>query len=221
MTSTTRQYGDGTSSIAATVTVTTNLLVLPDKLKAALAKRMDVVANDLRDRVAQSLKVSNAMGMNPSPAGEPPGYGIGDLVKSLYWSRISDHEWRVGCKLDTAPQARLLEFGGRVGVRNKEWLTIPASREAIVHKTRGGTAREFPKRLAFVMRNGNAYLIEAGRGDLFKIHYILKKSVFIPAHPFLRPAAHDAEFKRRAASILGNIADDIRVQSHGPTGGAA
>lgn len=176
---------------------------LAERLKAGLAH----AAITLKDRIAKTLKISNQLGMFPAEAGESPHFGVGDLIKSLYASPVSDLEWHVGVSGQGVPYGRQLEFGGPITIQNKEWLTIPASREALAHKTRNRTAREFPRPLFFKpaiqagggRRKDVAYLVErVGRAEI--IHYVLKKAVYQPAHPFIRPAPHDPEWKRIAVA---------------------
>jgi hypothetical protein len=173
----------------------------------------------LKDRIAQSLKISNQLGIFPAEAGEPPHFGIGDLIKALYAQKTGELQWEVGVRPEGAIYARQLEFGGPINIRNKEWLTVPISKEALAHKTRNRTAREFPRPLYFKpaiiagggQRKDQAYLVErVGRAEI--IHYVLRKSVFQPAHPFMRPAPHDPEWQRIAvAGFRGDVSLNVEA----------
>lgn len=76
--------------------------------------------------------------------------------------------------------ATIHEFGGTITPKNAKYLAIPltdAARAAI-------TPLNFPGRLRPIMRGGSGVLVDqAGEAQ-----YALRKSVSIPARPYLRPA---------------------------------
>lgn len=175
-----------------------------DLLDRRIQNGLDHAAVTLADRIKKSLKVSNNLGLNPSPVGSPPGYGIGDLLKSIHVQTPNVLERRV---VASAEQAKLQEFGGIVSTKRKQWLTVPYSDEAKRHKTRGFSSREFPRPLVFIpTRSGEGVLVERKRSGQMVLHYLMRKSVFVPARPFMRPAAHDPTWKRIAAEGFKGLA---------------
>lgn len=175
-------------------------------LNKRVQKGLDHAAVTLQSRIQKSLKISNNLGMDPSSPGSPPNFGIGDLLKSIVVEKPGEYTRKVVTRL---PQARLMEFGGLVSVKQKKFLTIPISPEAKAHSTRGKNSRAFPKPLFFMPSRtspNEALLVERGRGGQLIPHYALRKSVYIPARPFMRPAALDPAWQRMAAAGFGDSA---------------
>lgn len=183
-----------------------------DELMKGFMQGMAVAANDLKERILERLSISNQRGQFPALPGESPHRGNGDLMRSIQARRIGPFQWHVG-SFGTI-YGLLQEIGGFIGVRNKQWLTIPTSKQAAAHRTRKGTALEFPAKLRFVPVPGRidiAFLVDAANQTV--IHYLLKKRVYIPAHPYLRPAAADPEWHNRAMHFMGDAATGLGAVS--------
>lgn len=88
--------------------------------------------------------------------------------------------------------ASIQEFGGVVKPKQTKFLAIPVSDVARQYVS----PRNFPMELTFIPGPGGGVLVE---GET--IHYVLRRSVTIPAHPYLRPSM--AENEDRAVSNVG------------------
>jgi HK97 gp10 family phage protein len=103
--------------------------------------------------------------------------------------------------------AAIQEFGGTVTPKNAKNLAIPLTEEARSH---AGGPRTFGSELTFAKTAGGTKLLLDAAGEA---QYVLKSSVTIPAHPYLRPALDEkgdqaAEDTGRALGIiLENIAN--------------
>ena len=89
-----------------------------------------------------------------------------------------------------APGARLQQEGGTVKPVHAQALTIPISKEAV----RAGSARNFPRPL-FVLKKkdgGEGSLAEKTKDGKIVVHYLLRKSVTVPARPYLGISAETA-----------------------------
>jgi HK97 gp10 family phage protein len=81
--------------------------------------------------------------------------------------------------------AAIHEFGGVIKPKNARFLAIPVSSAAKIAVSPGN----FPDKLNFVPRSFGGMLVDrAGEA-----HFILKTSVTIPSHPYLRPALDENE----------------------------
>ena len=79
--------------------------------------------------------------------------------------------------------AAIHEFGGTITPKNAQFLAIPVTNEARY----AGSPRRFPGQLHAQMAGGGGALIDEN-GD---IQYALKRSVTIPARPYVRPAVDE------------------------------
>lgn len=202
--------------LTATVEVNLKPEVLVESIRRKLAQRMGVVANDLKERIQQDLSISNQHGMYPAYPGEAPHRGNGDLIRSMYSEQAGPLEWHVGTR--GVPYGLLQEIGGII--RSVNWMWVPVSKEAVAHRSKKGTVTEFVtgRDMHFVHRSGMDYALAVERnGDKETIHYVLKHEVFVPAHPYLRPAAHDPAWRRRAMELLGEPAEGISTRMDAET----
>ncbi len=81
--------------------------------------------------------------------------------------------------------AAIQEFGGTITPKNTKYLAIPLTSAA----ERYGSPRNYPVRLIPVIRGGEGVLIDVVD---YEAVYALKKSVTIPARPYLRPALDES-----------------------------
>lgn len=92
--------------------------------------------------------------------------------------------------------AAMQEFGGVVKPKNVKYLAIPLTEEGRQYVS----PRDFPRELHPVFgRSGSGVLVDKSG----TAHYALRKSVIIPAHPYLRPAADEQE--DAAVSATGQV----------------
>ena len=75
------------------------------------------------------------------------------------------------------------EFGGTITPKNSKFLAIPVTRAAKY----AGSPRRFTGKLHFQLVAGGGALVDE-QGD---IQYSLKRSVTIPARPYIRPAVDE------------------------------
>lgn len=197
-------------TVASEVTVQTNASGAMASIAARLDRGLKFAAAQLADRIKQRISISNQGGLFPAEPGESMHYGHGDAMRSVFSEKAAPLEYHVGFR--NLVYARLQEFGGRITIKNREWLTVPASPEALKHKTANRSAREFPRKLHFVptRRPDLAFLVERDGGQEI-IHYLMRKAVYVPAHPTLRPAAHDPEWQRRALAGFRGEATGLEV----------
>ena len=183
-------------SLAAKVQITNHFKSIRADWKAEVEKRLDVGAVALQTEIVKSLKTSNQKGMNPSPPGQPPHAGIGNLEKSIYVEKPREMTRHVGSRL---PYARIQEFGGTISPGR--WMPVPVSPEAKRHRTLGGRVSEFKHPLRPVKAGpGKIWLVQERRGGRTAgrrtvLHYVLVKSVYLPPRPYLKRAAHSQEFR--------------------------
>ena len=161
----------------------------------AVAAAAVVLQSQIQDTLNQgSSNISS--GGKSSPPGSPPHVNTGRLKNSIQidGSRLKDKNpmVRIGTNL---VYARINEFGGRIGPRNAKALAVPigvegrrASRQA------GGSIRHLD--LAYIPRNGKAPLrARVNMDGSIKPLFVLKKSVTIPARPYMRPSLELAKKK--------------------------
>lgn len=81
------------------------------------------------------------------------------------------------------PGANLHQFGGVVRPKRAKMLAIPVTKEA----KRIGSPRQnkFPRPLFVHAKGDRAVLAEAASDGTLTVHYVLRRSVTVPARPFL------------------------------------
>ena len=197
--------------IVAKVSVNLNPEGVLKAVRAKARRNLGVVARDLADRIRKNLRTSNSKGLFTATPGEYPNRGSGDLIRSIYAEQIDPDTWHVGTR-GTA-YGRMQELGGII--QSAKWMWIPTSREATAHRAKHGTVAEFRsthKLDVFFPRRGDYGLAVERSGRQETIHFVLKKRVYMPAHPFLRPAVHDPEWKARAAQLMGSGAAGVEAE---------
>lgn len=91
-------------------------------------------------------------------------------------------EVAIGTDLESAP---IHEFGGTITPKTAKFLAIPVTEEAQQYVS----PLNFPRELHFVLGKTGGVLMDEND----TAHFVLKKSVTIPARPYLRPAADEKE----------------------------
>ena len=128
---------------------------------------------------------------NPSAPGTPPNRHNGVLYNSI--ASTEAKELRAAVYTSNVKYAPVHEYGGVIRGQTGR-LTIPLNREAILLRERTVTLRSVPG-LVYVPRRGRDPLlvlpIKGGKG--MKPYFVLKRSVRIPARPFMAPAFRNAD----------------------------
>ena len=84
----------------------------------------------------------------------------------------------------SSPYAKLMQSGGTIRPKNAHALAIPVTAEARRYKS----PRDFPRTLFVLRKKGSSrpgVLAERLSGGAVAVHYVLVKSVTVPARPFL------------------------------------
>ncbi len=120
----------------------------------------------------------------------------GDLTRSIQVTKFAypDEKGVVGqWGSSDVEYALIQELGGVIEPKNTKYLAIPVTDLA----RKAGSPRVLAN-LAFVQSiKGQPMLVDDESGE---VHYILKRSVTIPARPYLRPAG-DVAYPELAANI--------------------
>lgn len=135
-----------------------------------------------KNLTAAAIIVQRAAKANTSGRGGGPKRRTGTLRHSIAYE-VNGRKLtaRVGSNLK---YARIQEKGGAVSAKNAKYLTIPVSDQA----KKAGSPLHMGD-LDFIPRpGGNPLLVSLDENDEMTVHYVLKKSVVIPPHPYLRPA---------------------------------
>jgi len=91
--------------------------------------------------------------------------------------------------------AAIHEFGGVIKPKNAKFLAIPVSSAAKI----AVSPNNYPDKLRFVPRPFGGMMVDR-EGE---VHFILRTSVTIPAHPYLRPALDENEDE--AANAMAKV----------------
>lgn len=156
-------------------------------LRAGLAAAGSVVVGQARANIQRHKLIDSGNLVNSIQAGKPTGSG-------------GTVEIKIGTN---AEYATVHEYGGTIRPKHAKSLAIPVS--ATAKKVKG--PRDFPGKLFLVKTDDKVYLM----GAKGKIHYILVKSVTIPARPYLRPAVdeHRGEIEQAFASGVRQVIEGI------------
>lgn len=158
--------------------------------KVKLQNAVILSTNDLRTEVVR--QISKTL------------HKTGNLGRSIITKFKDDH--LTGLVGTNIVYARIHEFGGFIRPKQAKNLTIPLNRKAELT-----TAREMfatnPKRMFFANPKGNLILfMNMGKGVPPQAMYVLKKEVYIPPRPYMRPSLHLIKPKfieRIKASVRG------------------
>ncbi len=165
------------------------------KVDAQIVKALKKSADELRDQITQNLS-------QPRPSGPPGGFPhvgyTATLRKAIFIGQIEDDGSVKRVKVGVAarvPYGYVQEFGKVIHATKKKALTVPISEEAKKWQaTPGNSARTFPIPLEVIARPGKPTLLverrdkKGQRNKRSVIHYLLARSVKVPARPYLRPS---------------------------------
>lgn len=90
-----------------------------------------------------------------------------------------DYTLHVGTSVE---YAMIMEHGGWVTAKNAKFLAIPLKKEL-----KGRSPRDLPN-LSVLRSKAGSLLLGTWRGEEFEPMFALKKRVYVPAHPYARPA---------------------------------
>lgn len=160
-----------------------------------------IIANGIRGGFGSSPNRS------PSAPGSPPNRQTSNLAGSI---RRSPAVARRTSVFTTVIYSRIQEFGGTINAKGG-YLPIPISDKAKTRSRNAKGARGIaPETLILRSKRGNLIIFEkrGKRNPKLIPHYVLKKSVTLPARPFMRPGfmkykdAATREFVRLASETL-------------------
>ena len=168
------------------------------KIEREVYVRLNTVGAFMRGEIVKKLRQGSSRSQGPSSPGTPPHRDSGRLSQSIRYVVKRDRK-SPSVQIGTdVIYGRILELGGRVTATTAKALAVPVSRQAKRHK---GGPRNFPKDLVLISRGGRAPLLIERRSRQTVIHYVLPKSVYIAARPYLRPAMN--ENKRKITKVFG------------------
>lgn len=188
----------------------------PGKTRAMIDRALEAgmmnVGRNLSKFIGSSMKAGNG---RPSAPGTPPNVQSGDLRSSLDWIYRRDgerHAVKVYAGGDLAPYARVHELGGTIYAKGNA-LTIPVNDAAKQASRKSLSARNIPG-LFLVNRPGGRGLLakrSPGHNGGLDVWFILRKSVTLPARPFMRPGLDRARESIVPWIIAGARRAGVRV----------
>jgi phage gpG-like protein len=173
--------------------------------------------SDIRDRLNQ--KASNiSNGGIPSSPGSAPANSSGTLMRSITTVDVTTDPLKPHSRVGTNVEySRIQEYGGRIQAKKGKFLAVPvgiagrrAAREA------NGNLRSLDLTLLRA-RNGKLMLVKwmgkkGGKGSHYLILFILKKSVYLPPRPYMRPAyeAKKTAIRDRVSAAIGAVLNKFK-----------
>lgn len=136
----------------------------------------------------------------PSPPGRTPGTGTGNLRRSITSTQPYYGRAMVGTNVK---YAKIQEYGGTIRAKNVKALTIPLNPLAAKMRANVETLKSIPN-LQFRKLFGKniGLLVTATKSGRGKRHgrpmFLLRRSVTLPARPFIRPAARNTEWRQQS-----------------------
>lgn len=174
------------------------------KVTQSVSKAVAGSAIELQEEIQHQLSLKSSSitsGGTPSLPGLPPALNTGALRRSIVAKNITTEQlkptWRVGTNLI---YARIQEFGGYIHAKKSKFLTIPLGVDGRrAARNAKGNIRSL--NLTFLVVNGKPFLgkfLKRAKAAIFKPLFILKKKVYLPPRPYMRPARIQHEPKLRA-----------------------
>jgi phage gpG-like protein len=195
----------------------------------ALAREMPLVAAQAVSSALPAIRVRAVSGVKkhfvrqegpdgvPWPAMKSPRPDGGNKLlrdKGLLFGSVAGRVTDRGIEVFAShPAANVHQFGATITAKRGKYLAIPVTKEA----KRIGSPRlnKFPRPL-FVMhaRNGlGLYLAERLQDGTLVVHYILRRSVTVPARPFI---GFSAETLEAFEKIIASRAERILIRLYDP-----
>lgn len=178
------------------------------KMRKAVEGGIAAAAQDLVIHTTKRVsKGGGAKSFVSAPAGAAPYNQTGALMRGIGRTPVVGLACRV---VSRARYSRMLERGGTIRARNKKYLPIPLNYEAKRMQQRlgaGGSLKSY--KLDFIpgKPGGNPFLAKiTGKGKRQRVKrlFVLKKSVRIKKHPFMKPSL-EAMRGQIAARIRGTV----------------
>lgn len=162
----------------------------PAQFRQRLASMVDRGMNAAGAVMVEYLKnMYSQTGGPASRPGTPPAVQTGVLKRAT--QKTPSVRGVVYVHTSGIPYAGKLEYGGTIKPKNKQYLAVPLGREARRIRTEAKDTLENSPRNLFVIRSkkGNLLLMERhGKRQKVTPRFVLKRSVYIKARPFMRPA---------------------------------
>lgn len=144
--------------------------------------------NQTRDLLNKGGKGPFSKGATPSPAGQPPHNSTGRLIKSFY---AHEGPGISGYVSTNSPYAFIHEYGGTIVPKGK-YLVFPVTIDGRRHLRAHVTIRAAlgaPGVSIAPNRKGGGLLVFGKKGKKGRVLlYVMKKSVTLPARPYMRRA---------------------------------
>jgi phage gpG-like protein len=138
--------------------------------------------------LVQYIKVNMSRRGVTSTPGNPPAIQTGNLSRSI--SKTPTQNGTTFVHTSGVEYAPILEYGGTIKPVAKQYLTIPIGREGRrIRKEAKGSLENSPRDMFFYKsKRGNLLLMERhGKRNKATPRFVLKRSVYIRARPFMRP----------------------------------
>lgn len=198
------------------------------KVRSQVDSVLRSCAEDLKKDVVASLtrKSSNIMAVasgsgGASAPGSPPAMNTGALARSIAVSKKEGDQNHPGYEVGTnLIYSRIQEYGGRITAKKGKFLAIPVGADGRrAARDSGGNIRSLNLTL-LKTKTGRMMLVKwlakgqkaakgskAAAGNQYVILFVLKKTVILPARPYMRPAAIKFEpiIKGRVEATISRV----------------
>lgn len=167
------------------VNFTWKLPDMPRTIDKSVEAGLGVAAQVIVNGVKEGFGSNAARG--PSAPGQPPNRQTSRLAGSIKRSPVVARRTSV---FTTIIYARKQEDGGWITAKPGGYLTIPLSDKAKTRSRNAKGARGVaPQTLILRSKKGNLIIFEKKGKRKPKLipHYLLRKAVYLPARPFMRP----------------------------------
>lgn len=159
------------------------------------------VAIGLQKAIKGKLNLASSnQGRTPSPAGQPPAKMTGTLGRSIQIDSTDPDKLRVGTNM---VYAKIQEFGGVIKPKKARSLIVPVNDEARKYLRMNPKGPSGDKTFNVVRgKDRKMYLVKTklvGRGKKKRLVndavFALRRSVRLPARPYMKPALFDYQTK--------------------------
>ena len=162
-------------------------------LAAKWGKYNDEISKVMTDETVKEMKKllkakGNSSGMSPSSPGSPPAMVSGDLIKSIKAKKSAKNTTQSSWVIDIAsPYAHIQENGGQISAKRSQYLTIPLCQEAVQLRRTVKNLRTVSGLFVIQKKGKDPMLVKKVRNG-FKPMFSLKRTVYLPPRPFIRPS---------------------------------
>lgn len=189
------------------------MLINPAKVRGTLANVVDNGMNMAGAVMVGYVKDTFSKTGGPaSRPGTPPAVQTGTLRRAI--QKTPSVRGVVYVHTSGIPYAGKLEYGGTIKPTTKQYLAVPLGREGKRIRRDAKDTLYNSNRNLFVIRSkkGNLLLMERhGKRQKVTPRFVLKRSVYIKARPFMRPAlASRTVQKSMARAFATRIMRDVR-----------